>query len=191
MNKQELIKELKEEKRKIEWKEDKYELHNAASGGKERAYSLAIDLAKQLDEMEKVVVPKFVAEWLDKHKYSTDIIDLFLSVEYATDSDGFIAEKWDYSGEFYDWLNNSADVQFTLCDAMRYGYEVEKEPLYYVKFDILYLQKYLVKNVETNQFYLSNNEKVVGNYEQVRFTEQEIKAIDERYWPFAVKVDGE
>lgn len=60
-----------------------------------------------------------------------------------------------------------------------------------MKFDILYLQKYLVKNVETNQFYLSNNEKVVGNYEQVRFTEQEIKVLDERCWPFAVKVDGE
>lgn len=63
MNKQELIKELKEEKRKIEWKEDKYELHNAASGGKERAHSLAIDLAKKLDEPEKVVVPQFVADW--------------------------------------------------------------------------------------------------------------------------------
>ena len=79
--------------------------------------------SKTTRRTEKVVVPKFVAEWLDKHKYSTDIIDLFLSVEYATDSDGFISEKWDYSGEFYDWLNNSADVQFTLCDAMRYGYE--------------------------------------------------------------------
>lgn len=87
-----------------------------------------LDDLKQLDEPKKVVVPKFVAEWLDKHKYSTDIIDLFLSVEYATDSDGFVAEKWDCSGEFYDWLSNSADIQFTLCDAMRYGYEVEKEP---------------------------------------------------------------
>lgn len=71
------------------------------------------------------------------------------------------------------------------------GYEVEKEQLYYVKFDILYLQKYLVKNVETDQFYLSNNEKAVGNYEQVKFTEQEIKAIDERYWDFTLKVGEE
>ncbi|EOH13571.1 hypothetical protein SQS_02733, partial [Enterococcus faecalis EnGen0225] len=76
-----------------------------------------------------------------------------------------------------------------LMSAIDNGYEVEKEQLYYVKFDILYLQKYLVKNVETDQFYLSNNEKVVGNYEQVRFTEQEIKSIDERYWTFAVKVE--
>lgn len=190
MNKQELIETLEEIKANIDRNAETSD-YTDFSRGKKDAYNNVIGLAKQLDEPKKVVVPKFVARWLDKHKYSTDIIDLFLSVEYATDSDGFIAEKWDYSGEFYDWLNNSADVQFTLCDAMRYGYEVEKEPLYYVKFDILYLQKYLVKNVETNQFYLSNNEKVVGNYEQVRFTEQEIKAIDERYWPFAVKVDGE
>lgn len=183
MNKQELIEELE----CIEVSTDSLDYLKGADYANERA----INLAKQLDEPIKVVVPKFVAEWLDKHKYSTDIIDLFLSVEYATDSDGFVAEKWDYSGEFYDWLSNSADIQFTLCDAMRYGYEVEKEQLYYVKFDILYLQKYLVKNVETNQFYLSNNEKVVGNYEQVKFTEQEIKSIDERYWPFAVKVEDE
>ncbi|WP_342082520.1 DUF1642 domain-containing protein [Enterococcus faecalis] len=183
MNKQELIEELE----CLEVPTNSLDYLKGADYANERA----ISLAKQLDEPIKVVVPKFVAEWLDKHKYSTDIIDLFLSVEYATDSDGFISEKWDYSGEFYDWLNNSADVQFTLCDAMRYGYEVEKEQLYYVKFDILYLQKYLVKNVETNQFYLSNNEKVVGNYEQVKFTEQEIKSIDERYWPFAVKVEDE
>ena len=120
MNKQELIEELE----CIEVSTDSLDYLKGANYATERA----IRLAKQLDEPIKVVVPKFVAEWLDKHKYSTDIIDLFLSVEYATDSDGVIAEKWDYSGEFYDWLNNSADVQFTLCDAMRYGYEVKKEP---------------------------------------------------------------
>lgn len=191
MNKQELIRELKEEKRKIEWKEDKYELHNAASGGKERAYSLAIDLAKELDEPKKVVVPKFVVEWLDKHKYSTDIIDLFLSVEYATDSDGFIAEKWDYSGEFYDWLNNSADVQFTLCDAMRYGYEVEKEQLYYVDFiNDRDVHIRLILDHENGKHNIVDwSDNLIGLVQEI-FTEQEIKAIDERYWAFAVKVDG-
>ncbi|HAP2781466.1 TPA: DUF1642 domain-containing protein, partial [Enterococcus faecalis] len=123
MNKQELIEELE----CIEVSTDSLDYLRGANYATERA----ISLAKQLDEPIKVVVPKFVAEWLDKHKYSTDIIDLFLSVEYATDSDGFVAEKWDYSGKFYDWLSNSADIQFTLCDAMRYGYEVEKEQLYW------------------------------------------------------------
>lgn len=127
MNKQELIKELEEELENIKWAvgDDSY---NAFANGKETAYTVAIDVAKQLDEPKKVVVPQFVANWLDKHKYSADIIDLFSNVEYATDSDGFIAEKWEYSGEFYDWLSDNADTLFMLCDAVRYGYEVDKEP---------------------------------------------------------------
>ncbi|EGO7752003.1 DUF1642 domain-containing protein [Enterococcus faecalis] len=172
MNKQELIEELE----CIEVSTDSLDYLKGADYANERA----INLTKQLDEPMKVVVPKFVAEWLDKHKYSTDIIDLFLSVEYATDPDGFIAEKWDYSGEFYDWLNNSADVQFTLCDAMRYGYEVMKEPLYYVKLPEIGYMRFGKK-----YFYSTDKE------DAKRYTENQIKAIDERYWPFAVKVDGE
>ncbi|MGT9147678.1 DUF1642 domain-containing protein [Enterococcus faecalis] len=178
MNKQELIEKLKKEQQSIKWNiSDGY---NVFYNGIDTAYSIAIGLAKQLDEPKKVVVPKFVAEWLDKHKYSTDIIDLFLSVEYATDSDGFIAEKWDYSGEFYDWLNNSADVQFTLCDAMRYGYEVEKEQLYYVKLTEIGYMRFGKK-----YFYSTDKE------DAKRYTEKQIKAIDERYWPFAVKAEDE
>lgn len=177
MNKQELIETLENRKTKG--------LH-IGEVGFNSGLNTAIDLVKQQDEPEKVVVPKFVADWLDKHKYSTDIIDLFLSVEYATDSDGFIAEKWDYSGEFYDWLNNSADVQFTLCDAMRYGYEVEKEQLYYV-FDTTTKQYLGVDKVSNEAFWLSS--QISGA--RTPLTEQEIKSIDERYWPFAVKVDGD
>ncbi|HBI2036476.1 TPA: DUF1642 domain-containing protein [Enterococcus faecalis] len=172
MNKQELIDELE----CIEVSTDSLDCLKGADYANERA----IKLAKQLDEPIKVVVPKFVAEWLDKHKYSTDIIDLFLSVEYATDSDGFVAEKWDYSGEFYDWLSNSADIQFTLCDAMRYGYEVEKEQLYYVKLPEIGYMRFGKK-----YFYSTDKE------DAKRYTENQIKAIDERYWPFAVKVEEE
>lgn len=192
MNKQELIEELE----CIEVSTDSLDYLKGANYANERA----INLAKQLDEPIKVVVPKFVAEWLDKHKYSTDIIDLFLSVEYATDSDGFIAEKWDYSGEFYDWLNNSADVQFTLCDAMRYGYEVEKEQLYYVKIpltewndDTSELETkyvYLTEDVTSEEVRLQASNAEHGDW-KVKLTEERVKSIDERYWPFAVKVEGE
>ncbi|HGZ4980646.1 TPA: DUF1642 domain-containing protein [Enterococcus faecalis] len=184
MNKQELIEELE----CIEVSTDSLDYLKGADYANERA----INLTKQLDEPIKVVVPKFVAEWLDKHKYSTDIIDLFLSVEYATDSDGFVAEKWDYSGKFYDWLSTSADIQFTLCDAMRYGYEVEKEQLYYVDFindgDV---HKRLILDHENGKYNIVDwSDNLIGLVQEM-FTEQEIKAIDERYWPFAVKVDGE
>ncbi|RTK90706.1 DUF1642 domain-containing protein, partial [Enterococcus faecalis] len=100
-------------------------------------------------------------------------------------SDGFVAEKWDYSGEFYDWLSNSADIQFTLCDAMRYGYEVEKEQFYYVC-DPTTKQYLGVDKVLNKAFWLSSQ----NSGARTPLTEQEIKAIDERYWPFAVKVDG-
>ncbi|PQB74408.1 hypothetical protein CUN23_05675, partial [Enterococcus faecalis] len=97
-----------------------------------------------------------------------------------TDSDGFIAEKWDYSGEFYDWLSDNADTLFTLCDAIRYGYEVEKEQLYYVKLPEIGYMRFGKK-----YFYSTDKE------DAKRYTENQIKSIDERYWPFAVKVDGE
>ncbi|HAP4145992.1 TPA: RNA-binding protein, partial [Enterococcus faecalis] len=93
MNKQEFIETLEEIRANIN-RNAEISDYTDFSRGKKDAYNNAIGLAKQIDEPEKVVVPKFVAEWLDKHKYSTDIIDLFLSVEYATDSDGFVAEKW-------------------------------------------------------------------------------------------------
>ncbi|WP_459578046.1 DUF1642 domain-containing protein, partial [Enterococcus faecalis] len=121
MNKQELIKELKEEKRKIEWKEDKYELHNAASGGKERAYSLAIDLAKELDEQIKVVIPQVVADWIKYAKrqgygFMQSYDPIYMSYPI---NDGL--DKW------------IDDNEETFAHAWLDGYEVEKEPLYYVK----------------------------------------------------------
>ncbi|HCU0013173.1 TPA: DUF1642 domain-containing protein, partial [Enterococcus faecalis] len=136
---------------------------------------------------------KFVADWLNDLRGQISNVKLNSGAVFMT----FIGRQLErYYDEEYSFLTEKIESWLTvpknkvkLMSAIDNGYEVEKEQLYYVKFDILYLQKYLVKNVETDQFYLSNNEKVVGNYEQVRFTEQEIKSIDERYWTFAVKVE--
>ncbi|EGO7994986.1 DUF1642 domain-containing protein, partial [Enterococcus faecalis] len=165
MNKQELIEELE----CIEVSTASLDYLKGADYANERA----INLAKQLKESKKAVLPKiadeFIKEGLSMGSDKVDIIGSAVSFSSAMPT-----------AEFSKWFKTNGDL---LIDALANGYEVEKEQLYYVKFDILYLQKYLVKNVETNQFYLSNNEKVVGNYEQVKFTEQEIKSIDERYWP--------
>ncbi len=172
MDKQELIEELK----CLEVKTGSLDYLKGANYATERA----ISLAKQLDEPKKAVLPKsadeFIKEGLSMGADKVDIIGSAVSFSSAMPT-----------AEFSMWFKTHGEL---LIDALANGYEVEKEKLYYVKFDILYLQKYLVKNVETDQFYLSNNEKVVGNYEQVKFTEQEIKSVDERYWDFAVKVDG-
>ncbi|EJM6076914.1 DUF1642 domain-containing protein [Enterococcus faecalis] len=205
MNKQELIKELKEEKRKIEWKEDKYELHNAASGGKERAYSLAIDLAKKLDEPKKVIVPKFVADFIEKIDYSFNkdldirdkafvLYDLIISIEASSDMNGkLIDEKsFKYSKELHEWLSSDLTNIFKLSDAMSHGYEVEKKQLYYVDFikndDV---HKRLVFDHENGKYNIVDwSDNLIGLVQEI-FTEQEIKSIDERYWPFAVKVGNE
>ncbi|HCT5813824.1 TPA: DUF1642 domain-containing protein [Enterococcus faecalis] len=184
MNKQELIRELKEEKRKIEWKEDKYELHNAASCGKERAYSLAIDLAKELDEPKKVVVPKFVAEWLETCKENASLADCLQCQYFSASDDGDVyatekVENWVFE-------NDNAEL---LANAWVNGYEVETEQLYKVVID----HKYLV------QLFSGRTDARLVEYEELtnwhdsayKLTESVIKSIDERYWPFAVKVGNE
>lgn len=170
MNKQELIKELKEEKRKIEWKEDKYELHNAASGGKERAYSLAIDLAKELDEPKKVVVPKFVADFIEDGNHYDKIA--FLVHQKYLGINSIMREC-----PVKKWLM-SVDYETVL--SLVNGYEVEKEQLYYVKLTEIGYMRFGKK-----YFYSTDKE------DAKRYTEKQIKAIDERYWPFAVKAEDE
>lgn len=168
------------------------------SRGYDDGVNAAIEFIKELKVQGKVIFSheeKFVADWLDGLRGQISNVKLNSGAVFMT----FIGRQLErYYDEEYSFLTEKIESWLTvpknkvkLMSAIDNGYEVETEQLYYVKFDILYLQKYLVKNVETDQFYLSNNEKVVGNYEQVRFTEQEIKAIDERYWAFAVKVDGE
>ncbi|MBC1388632.1 DUF1642 domain-containing protein, partial [Listeria innocua] len=65
------------------------------------------------------------------------------------------------------------------------GYEVEKEQLYYVKL-IDQATGYL--NVRRDGCKSLNN-SVQNDIFKTKFTEAEIKAIDERYWQFAVPVE--
>lgn len=132
-----------------------------------------------MTENKKVVIPKFVAEWVVKNKLSSDLIQLYEEVEYATDADGFIEGKWDYSGELYDWIVSDTDNIYKLADALRYGYEIEKEKLYYVALPFL--------GYMTNSFDFPLTK---AKEDGAKSTEQQIKSIDERYWAFAVEVEG-
>ena len=83
-----------------------------------------LELIKLLDEPQKPVVPQFVADWYEKHKYY---------LEY---------DIWEYilhwgeqrKSEFYEWMNCANNKPFqTLANMHQFGYEVEKEPKYTVK----------------------------------------------------------
>ncbi|ELY8226784.1 DUF1642 domain-containing protein [Enterococcus faecalis] len=165
------------------------------SRGYENGVNAAIKVVQEYKTQEKIVVPKFAVEWLDKQRCSVDILQLFFNVINITDSGVVTFEKWGYSREFFNWLSDNADTLFTLCDAIRYGYEVEKEQLYYVKLPDLRSSQsgnvYGLKKIVNGEIRVGVFDKQeIGKTKDSQLTEQEIKAIDERYWPFAVKVDG-
>lgn len=93
----------------------------------------AIALVEKLDEPEKVVIPQFVADWIEKAKiYFGDEIDPLRIIDWVDDHVSI--------GPHYEWTYN-IDNQKLLLNAIANGYEVEKKPEYRVR----------VKGISTNQ----------------------------------------
>ncbi|MBD9759530.1 DUF1642 domain-containing protein [Enterococcus faecium] len=138
-------------------------------------YKEILEDLKQLDEPQKPVVPKFVAEWIEYAKKKGDS----LAISF---------KPWNLYGVEYSkvdrWIE---DNQETFARAWLDGYEVEKEPLYEVIIGDLYLIK---KFNNRNDFYFDTSCSLCAwEKSAYQLTEAEIKAIDERYWPFAVPVE--
>ncbi|EAF2171852.1 DUF1642 domain-containing protein [Listeria monocytogenes] len=114
-------------------------------------------------------VPQFAGDWISRCKQIG--YDLFWSID---------CDDSDMPEEMHGWLISSTDNQELLARAWLDGYEVEKEPLYYVKL-IDQANGYL--NVRGDWCrYMSNN--VQNEIFKTKFTESEIKAMDkgEVYW---------
>ncbi|WP_257996932.1 DUF1642 domain-containing protein, partial [Listeria monocytogenes] len=96
-------------------------------------------------------------------------------------------EDSDMSAEMNDWLSSEDSNQELLMRAWLDGYEVEKEPLYYVKL-IDQATGYL--NVR-NDGRRSMSNSVQNEIFKTKFTESEIKAMDkgEVYWLLREPVD--
>lgn len=101
MNKQELIKHFEE-----------MEYVSVSQMGK-KAF---IDMIEQLDEPQKVQVPQFVADWIEKNKGS------LFGLNYDS-----------VSSEIYDWVYEEEGNLKKLHLACAIGYTVEKEKRYIVK----------------------------------------------------------
>ena len=80
--------------------------------------SPVIDLISQIDEPQKVVVPKYIADWYDYAKKQNFSLSSAL-------------EHWSMSEEVEKWFSYSYN-QETFAHAWLDGYEVEKEKLYEV-----------------------------------------------------------
>ncbi|HBC2592974.1 TPA: DUF1642 domain-containing protein [Enterococcus faecalis] len=152
--------------------------------GYDDGVNAAIDVIKELKVQEKAIVPKFVAYWFE---------DNFEELDWELGGvliNAFNTNRNERS-DFQDWLVDTTNYPIeTLIRMKLFGYEVEKEQLYEVVFMEADGERYLLAELGESYFEIIPESENDG-YRSQWFTEQEIKSIDERYWPFAVKVDGE
>ncbi|MEB8400962.1 DUF1642 domain-containing protein [Enterococcus casseliflavus] len=136
----------------------------------------------QLDEQPKVTVPQFVADWFEKNKDDLDFA-IYSAVAHSIKE----SEYYRYPEGFIEWIELADNKPIETLIRMKDGYEVEKELLYQVIID----NKYLVRPFrnKTDARLVDYRELCVWEETAYKLTESEIKAIDERYWAFAVPVE--
>jgi len=149
--------------------------------------------------IEKPAIPQFVADWIEGNKQLEEKWNGYSKEDAMKDTIHFTIYGLfaDYPVTNRKSVNNWLDVDrgnyFKLVNAVRYGYEVEKEQKYYVldSEDIPLLRK-VIKGfgIDDRQGKIVSSTKP-GEASDVRLTEQEIKDYDERYWAFAVPVEEE
>ncbi|EAC8054599.1 DUF1642 domain-containing protein [Listeria monocytogenes] len=133
-------------------------------------------------------VPQFADDWI-KHCKQREY-DLACLLDY---------EDSDMSAEMNDWLCLEESNQWLLARAWMDGYEVEKEPLYYVRlpfasrstdFEKETTYTYIIVNITTDEMQPSTSNRNYGSW-KAALTESEIKAMPggDIYWQFAVLVE--
>ncbi|EPU1804949.1 DUF1642 domain-containing protein [Listeria monocytogenes] len=125
------------------------------------------DVAK-VEEAELVAVPQCVADWIEQREAKGD--DLYTAMHKSWQSMNY---------KVIDWLEEGEDRYNKFARAWLDGYEVEKEPLYYVRLPLPF--GYLRRS---KLYPASQNVEDASKY-----SEKEIKDMDERYWQFAVLVE--
>lgn len=141
----------------------------------------ALSIIKQLDEPEKPVVPKFVADWYEDNKYffECNLYEFFVDFNEGK-----------LQGDLNKWFadNNNKPIE-TLVKMKLFGYEVEHEQQYVVAIPDDgrngFIQ--LWKNKKGRLFF--NFENKISYGKVYLLTEQEIKQEDERLWQFAKEVE--
>ena len=147
---------------------------------------IVLGILNQLGEPEVPVVPEDVYEHIKMNKVGGVPLDIAL--------DGAIG-KLEILGrdgiQFHEFRNNQdsyARAWLAYPDI-----EVEKEPLYYVVKDGVVILSKRYRDYDSHKSHwigtVTNKEYIKENLDKVRFTEQEIKDFDGRFWSFAVPVE--
>ncbi|HFK0261666.1 TPA: DUF1642 domain-containing protein [Listeria monocytogenes] len=145
------------------------------------------------------VIPQFVADAIDTFKDEGDSLAVAIDYEVYTE---VLIKELSLDIKMRGWLWESSNQEL-FARAWMDGYEVEKEPLYYVRLPIFRLDafgmateedyKYLgadTKTGENNIFQsLTLPPTLVTSGWKLELTEKQIQDIDEKYWAFAVPVE--
>lgn len=117
MNKQEAIEKIEKEKSNLNTWEDLT---------RNRALDDALVIVRRLDEPEKPVIPQFVADWYEGHKNDFEYNLYRLCINF---------HERKLHEDLHEWFKFDKNKPIeTLILMHKFGYEVEKEKLYTVKF---------------------------------------------------------
>ena len=143
------------------------------------------DGIKELDDTpEKVVVPKYVADWIEWNKESEVSLQIMLKCYehfYVNRNSNCLA----YGEKAVQWY---VDNPYKFIQAYEDGYTIESEQLYYIPLPHLETaggtKQYLTKSGAGNYFALS---PCIG--QKQRYTKEELKQVPEIYKPYAKLIE--
>ena len=122
-----------------------------------------IDIINQIDELEKPVVPQFIAEWYEenKDKFERQLLDC-TDVYCLIDTD------------FGEWFGNSHNKPFeTLVNMHQFGYDIKKEKLYTAKLKSTGEYMYLDRSYK-DFYHIKVSRDVAQNCKHYHFTKTEL-----------------
>lgn len=142
-------------------------------------------------QQDKVVVPRFVAEYLEMRKEQFPVGGLGVAIIHVFDGKG--------SPELFNWMNSNTEV---FARAWLDGCTVEKEQMYEVRLPYEQWDEDSAEvktevailaydNTSDETKFVSSGTKFFSNNHKTKLSEERIKLIDDRYWTFAVPVEEE
>lgn len=177
MNKQEAIRRMKREQFQVPYGPGIF-VHAVFA-------DKAIELLNQIHEPQKVVVPKFVAEWIEECKRSGWHLQKVL---YNLDDDEKVGD-WAYDGND-DLIPEKVEM---IARAWLFGCEIEQEKLYTVEIPNPHVNAYTVLQKQRDNIVLVGTPKNSGWRDRwvSQLTESEIKQDFDWAWDagFAKEVE--
>ena len=150
-----------------------------------------VETINKIDETQKVVVPKFVAEWYERNKddFNTAIYSAITGTYRKVNG-----ENNDLLGTFETWLVYEDNSILTLVQMKLLGYEIEQEKLYTVEIpnpNNEYSMNVLIRLPSSGKIALVALHKPNTSYlknKEYQLTESEIKEDFEWAWQWAKEV---